>query len=36
VLDEPTRQAINRDNALALLPGLASRLRTTPTPTAVR
>jgi 6-methylsalicylate decarboxylase len=36
VLDEPTRQAINRDNALGLLPGLASRLRTTPTPTAVR
>ena len=36
VLDEPTRRAINRDNALGLLPGLASRLSTTPTPIIVR
>jgi 6-methylsalicylate decarboxylase len=36
VLDEPTRQAINRGNALGLLPGLASRLSAAPTPTAVR
>jgi predicted TIM-barrel fold metal-dependent hydrolase len=36
VLDEPTRQAINRGNALSLLPGLASRLSTTPTPSPVR
>ena len=35
-LDEPTRRAINRDNALGLLPGLASRLNTTPTPITVR
>jgi 6-methylsalicylate decarboxylase len=36
LLDEPTRRAINWDNALGLLPGLASRLSTTPTPTTVR
>jgi predicted TIM-barrel fold metal-dependent hydrolase len=36
VLDESTRQAINRGNALGLLPGVASRLSTTPTPTTVR
>jgi predicted TIM-barrel fold metal-dependent hydrolase len=36
VLDEPNRQAINRGNALSLLPGLASRLSTTPTPSPVR
>jgi len=36
VLDDLTRQAINRDNALGLLPGLASRLSTTPIPTSVR
>jgi hypothetical protein len=36
VLDDPTRQAINRGNALGLLPGLASRLSATPTPTTVR
>ncbi len=35
LLDEPTRQAINRDNALGLLPGLANRLGTTPTPSTV-
>jgi 6-methylsalicylate decarboxylase len=35
VLDEPTRQAINRDNALGLLPGLASRLGARPTPSTV-
>jgi predicted TIM-barrel fold metal-dependent hydrolase len=36
VLDDPTRRAINRDNALGLLPGLASRLSTTAIPTSVR
>jgi hypothetical protein len=36
MLDEPTRQGINRGNALGLLPGLASRLSATPTPTTVR
>lgn len=35
LLDEPTRQAINRDNALGLLPRLAGRLSTTPTPSTV-
>jgi predicted TIM-barrel fold metal-dependent hydrolase len=35
-LDDPTRRAINRGNALGLLPGLASRLSTTPTPTTLR
>jgi predicted TIM-barrel fold metal-dependent hydrolase len=36
VIDDRTRQAINRNNALKLLPGLAGRLNTTPTPAAVR
>lgn len=36
VLDEPTRRAINRGNALNLLPGLASRLSSTPTSAPVR
>lgn len=36
VLDDPTRRAINRGNALGLLPRLASRLSTTPTPTTLR
>jgi len=35
MLDEPTRRAINRDNALGLLPGLASRLSDIPTPVTV-
>jgi predicted TIM-barrel fold metal-dependent hydrolase len=35
-LDGPTRQAINRDNALGLLPGLASRLSPMPTPMPTR
>jgi len=35
MLDEPTRRAINRDNALGLLPGLASRLSDIPTPITV-
>ncbi|MBV9141000.1 MAG: amidohydrolase [Pseudonocardiales bacterium] len=35
-LDDPTRRAINRGNALGLLPSLASRLSTTPTPTPLR
>jgi len=36
VLDDPTRRAINRGNALGLLPRLARRLSTTPTTTTVR
>lgn len=36
LLDEATRWAINRDNALNLLPGLASRLTSTPTSATVR
>lgn len=35
-LDEATRQAINRTNALGLLPALAGRLNAAPTPSAVR
>jgi predicted TIM-barrel fold metal-dependent hydrolase len=35
VLDDGTRQAINRSNALDLLPGLAGRLDANPTPAAV-
>jgi predicted TIM-barrel fold metal-dependent hydrolase len=35
MLDESTRRAINRDNALRLLPSLASRLSPTPSPIPV-
>lgn len=34
-VDDSTRRAINRDNALVLLPGLARRLGATPTPVTV-
>lgn len=36
VINDRARQGINRNNALALLPGLARRLKATPTPAAVR
>jgi 6-methylsalicylate decarboxylase len=35
VIDDSTRQAVNRDNALRLLPGLARRLGATTTPATV-
>jgi predicted TIM-barrel fold metal-dependent hydrolase len=36
LIDDHTRQAINRGNALELLPGLAARLNATPTPASLR
>jgi predicted TIM-barrel fold metal-dependent hydrolase len=36
LIDDRTRQAINRGNALDLLPGLAARLKAAPTPASLR